>query len=214
MSIRTKALAGIAAAGLVLTGVAAAPAANAAHGKNPVAGVLLSDRDTFDHNALDYDIVTQAALAVLKAKPTSPVKALTNGKVRLTAFIPNDKAFQVLVRDLTGKDYRTGRGFDERKVFAAVAGLGIDTVETVLLYHVVLGGPIDSTAALGADGAALTTAQGGTISVTVTSKPSIVLRDKDPDSRNPRVILSQVDLNKGNRQLAHGIDRVLRPVDL
>lgn len=40
----------------------------------------------------------------------------------------------------------------------------------------------------------------------------VQLRDADTDDRNPYVV--QASLNKGNRQIAHGIDRVLRPLDL
>ena len=40
----------------------------------------------------------------------------------------------------------------------------------------------------------------------------VQLVDADPDDANPYVV--RADLNKGNRQIAHGIDRVLRPVDL
>lgn len=40
----------------------------------------------------------------------------------------------------------------------------------------------------------------------------IVLKDKDPDFRNPRVV--QTDFNKRNKQIAHGINRVLLPVNL
>ena len=42
--------------------------------------------------------------------------------------------------------------------------------------------------------------------------PAIRLKDRDGNSRNARVIA--VDINKGNKQIAHGIDRVLRPIDL
>ena len=40
----------------------------------------------------------------------------------------------------------------------------------------------------------------------------IALIDADRSDRNPRVI--RFDINKGNKQIAHGISRVLRPVDL
>ncbi|MFN8077845.1 MAG: fasciclin domain-containing protein [Kineosporiaceae bacterium] len=178
-------------------------------GTTSLASVLLADKDEFDKNWKDYDIVTQAVLAVLAAKPSSPVSVLTKGDVALTAFIPDDRAFRALVKDLTGKAPNT-----EKAVFAAVAGLGIDTVETVLLYHVVPGATIDSKTALGADGAALTTAQGGKITVDVRGNKSkvIVLVDADTDDLDPRV--SVVDINKGNKQIAHGISRVLRPVNL
>ncbi|MCU0301063.1 MAG: fasciclin domain-containing protein [Candidatus Nanopelagicales bacterium] len=195
-----------AASALALTMGAAAPAMAAEQGTNPLAAVLTADGNTFDRNSKDFDIVTEAVLAVLKAKPSSPVGVLTDGTVAATAFVPNDQAFRILVEDLTGKHLRS-----ERKIFKAVAGLGINTVEQVLLYHVVPGATIDSETALGANGAKLTTAQGGTFKVIVRDG-GIRLRDKDYNSRNPRVI--GVDVNEGNKQIAHVIDRVLRPMDL
>ena len=125
----------------------------------------------------------------------------------MTAFIPNDRAFRILVRQLTGKNVKT-----ESAVFAAVASLGIPTVEQVLLYHVVPGATITSDQALKANGAKLTTALGKTITVRVTKGPKIILQDLNRKVRDPRVILAQVDINKGNAQVAHGIDRVLLPI--
>lgn len=186
-----------------------APSAAAQRGETPLSAVLTRGGVGFDHNGHDFDIVTAAVLAVLKAKPSSPVSALTDGSVKLTAFIPTDAAFGRLVRSLTGE-----RPKSEKKVFKAVAGLGIDTVEAVLEYHVVAGAKITAKKALQANGASLTTVQGGTIKVRVTKAPEIRLRDKDTDARNARVILNATDINKGNKQIAHGIDRVLRPIDL
>ncbi|MBK9477236.1 MAG: fasciclin domain-containing protein [Tetrasphaera sp.] len=191
--------------------VAIAPAAQADHhGTNSLAAVLLADGNQFDGNWADYDIVTEAALAVLAAKPDSPVKVLTDGTVPLTAFLPNDRAFRLLVHDLTGKTA------PEPQVFATVASLGIDTVEAVLLYHVVPGATITSAQALQADGATLTTAQGGTFKVDVVNadKAYIKLIDQDPDAANPWIMRTRLDINSGNVQIAHGISRVLRPVNL
>ena len=42
----------------------------------------------------------------------------------------------------------------------------------------------------------------------------VKLRDKDRNSRNARAILGSLDINKGNKQIAHAVDRVLRPIDL
>ena len=42
----------------------------------------------------------------------------------------------------------------------------------------------------------------------------IELRDLDPDATDARVRWDAYDINKGNLQIAHGIDRVLRPLDL
>ena len=220
MNLRKKATAVFTAAGLLAgAALAAAPAAGAeeapALGTNPLASVLLADGDTFDRNPYDFDIVTQAALAVLEDNPDSPVKVLLDGNTPVTAFIPNDRAFQLLVGDLTGQYYGFYK-FDEAKVFGAVASLGLPVVETVLLYHVVPGATIDSKAALGANGAALTTAQGGTITVKVVNPwfKWIALQDNDPNDFDPFIVPSKFDINKGNKQIAHGIAFVLRPLDV
>jgi len=200
-SLTTAAL--IAASGLLV-----APTAQAAEGTNSLAAVLTAKK-SFDTDKTNFDIVTAAVLAVLAAKPASPVKVLTDGTTAVTAFIPNDGAFINLVTALTGTAPAT-----EALTFAAVAGLGIDTVETVLLYHVVPGAAILSPDALKANGAKLTTAATGkTIDVSVKGTV-ITLGDYDVIAADPKVILANVDINKGNKQIAHGIDAVLLPVQL
>ena len=195
--------------------VAAAPAATAsstAPGTRSLAAALTSDGNRFDRNWYDYDIVTEAVLAVLAAKPASPVGLLTDGTVPLTAFIPNDRAFQVLAYDLTKKWPTT----EEKTFNALVAAAGVDAIEQVLLYHVVPGAAITKKAAVNANGAVLTTAQGATIKVRVYSRylPIIELRDQDPDDVNPLLNPRALDINAGNAQVAHGIVFVLRPLDL
>lgn len=182
--------------------------ANANTGTTSLATVLDTANQAYDRNWGDYDILTAAVNAVLAAKPNSAVKVLADGTTELTAFIPNDRAFRKLVLNLTGKVRHK-----EATVFADVAALGIDRVEAVLLYHVVVGPQINSTAALASGGASLTTAQTGTLLVNV-SGTSIELVDKDTRLKNAIVTLSAVNLNSGNKQLAHGIDRVLLPVRL
>lgn len=189
--------------------VGSAPAASAHQkpsGNRSLASVLAKDGSGFDRSWNDFDIVDNAVQAVLKAKPDSAVKVLADGKTPVTAFLPTDRAFQVLVKDLTGKTYGS-----EKAVFTAVAGLGIDTVEAVLLYHVVPGATITYKQALRANGTDLTMASGGTVKVKV-RYVFIKLVDADPDDANPYVI--KRDINKGNKQIAHGIDRVLRPINL
>jgi uncharacterized surface protein with fasciclin (FAS1) repeats len=206
-----KRAAALGAAALIgATALVAAPAANAATGNNSLASVLgVGKMAGFDSVGTDYDIVTAAAEAVLKANPESAVGLLADGKTALTAFIPNDRAFLILASQLSGSKVT-----DEKAAFAAVAGLGIDTVETVLLYHVVPGKAIPASAALKANGAKLQTAvDGKVIRVKVTSAPAIILGDYAPKLANPRVILSQTDINKGNKQIAHGINRVLLPIN-
>ena len=138
----------------------------------------------------------------------SPVAVLADGNTRLTAFLPTDRAFRRLVRDLTGTAPAT-----ERAVFAAAATLGVDTIEQVLLYHVVPGQTLTSGKVLKADDVELDTAEGGDIRVNI-RKAGIFLRDDDTDDQNARVIPSLLDINKGNRQVAHGITEVLRPSNL
>ena len=201
---------GAMAASLAVVPAQAAPAT----GEQSLAAILTADGNgTFDKNWYDYDIVTQAVLGVLAAKPDSNVKLLTQGNVALTAFIPNDRAFRLLAHDVTHKWYGT-----EKKVFdKLVAKLGINAIEKVLLYHVVPGGPILAKDALQADGAKLATGlPGKTITVDVRGRnvPVIILIDRDRNDANPRVNPWQTDINEGNKQVAHGITRVLRPLNL
>ncbi len=206
------AVAALATAGTVL---AVAPPATAAapKGERSIVTWVRADGNAFDHNSADFDIVTRAALAVLAAKPNSPVTVLTQGDKRLTAFLPNDRAFRLLAKDLTGRTIRSERAVLNTLVKAA----GVDTIEQVLLYHVVLGKKLTSAKVLKADGVRFTTAQGARIRVKVRhahGRPVITIVDQDRNDRNARVVLKKVDRNKGNKQIGHGIDRVLRPVDL
>lgn len=191
---------------------ASANAAQAAPGETSLAGALSADGNKFDRNGKDFDIVTEATLAVVGAKPGSPVAVLADGTKRLTVFAPTDQAFRLLVKDLTGETIKS-----EKKIFESLVALvGVDTIETVLLYHVIPGKTLSSGKVLKADGAKLTTAQGGKVKVSVKTKPSlsITLKDKDKNDRDPKAVLRALDVNEGNKQIAHGINRVLRPIDL
>jgi uncharacterized surface protein with fasciclin (FAS1) repeats len=205
------ATAAIGTAALAVTAtLLASPAAQAADGTTSLATVLKVGQSTFDKDTSNYSILTKAIEAVLAAKPNSPVKVLADGNTAVTAFIPTDKAFLNLASKLTHKKVTS-----EEAAFKAVAGLGIPTVEKVLEYHVVPGATLLSGDALKANGARLATAlPGKKIGVVVnTAKPSITLVDGATKLANPRVILSQVDINEGNKQVAHGIDAVLLPMN-
>ena len=174
-----------------------------------LAEVLLSDSssddaDGFDHNGGDYDIVTQAVLAFpdLTAAASDPA-------AQLTVFLPTDNAFKRLVKELTGTWPSS-----EKATFEAVVGLGLDTVKTVLAYHIVPGAKIGYRTARRSDGAELTTLQGGKITVDVRGwGRRVFLVDLDPDARDPRVVQPNVG-GEALNGFAHGIDRVLRPLDL
>jgi uncharacterized surface protein with fasciclin (FAS1) repeats len=208
-------LAALTAGALVATGVgltspAAAVTTHDRAGTRSLAKVLAQDGTRLDHNWQDFDILEQAVLAVVAAKPQSPVALLTDGSVRLTVFAPTDQAFRELVGDLTGK-----RPGTEKKTVAKLLKIAdIDTIESVLLYHVVPGATLASPKVIKAAKARtkLKTA-GGTVKV-VTRKGNITLVDKDRDLTDATVILNGIDINRGNKQIAHAIDRVLLPVDL
>ncbi len=191
--------------------VAVAPTTVSAQDAPPtLADILLSDAaedtDGFDHNWHDYDIVTQAVLLF-----PDLVAAASDPSAQLTAFLPNDRAFRKLVKDISGSRPKT-----EAETFGAVAGLGTETVLAVLQYHIVPAS-ISFEAALGSDDAVLgTLLTDASITVDVKGKrwcPVIKLIDADTDDRDPRVVDPDIGGAAANGY-AHGIDRVLRPVDL
>jgi uncharacterized surface protein with fasciclin (FAS1) repeats len=190
-------------------GASTTAAAHRSSGTDSLAQLLAADGHGFDHRWGDFDVLDRVVGTVLTAKPDSPVAVLADGRTRLTAFLPTDRAFRKLARALTGHRPATERG-----VYRALASTAdVDTLETVLLYHVVPGATLPARKVLMSDGARLTTAQGGRVTVHVRGH-RITLADRDPGARDARVNLWQTDLNAGNRQIAHGVNRVLRPVDL
>ena len=218
MRLTTKLGAAVTAVAFAVVGAAAAaPAASAQTtsaqplGNKSLVSVLVPKYSGFDNNKWNYNIVTNAVGAVLGADPSSPIAVLADGSQPVTAFIPRDIAFYRLAKQLTGTWPK-----NEQQAFNVVAGLGIPTVEAVLEYHIVPGLTIDSAQALQADGAVLPTLlKGQTFEVNVIHRSNgtvgIELKDNNPNFRNPWVALSQLDINGGNKQIAHGIGRVLMP---
>ncbi len=205
-------------ASLALTALAAtavAPAAQAAPlGTRSLATVLSVNPNAaakFDHNWSNYDILRDTVNAILKAKPTSAVGTLAQGNVAATCFIPTDRAF----RDFARQAFPKAHGYpNEKSVFTALATKtpgGIDTLEAIVLYHCTAAGTIDSSAALKANGVTLPMLNGGTTKVIV-HHHRISLRDRGLMYANPTVV--QADINKGNKQIAHGINHVLLPANL
>jgi uncharacterized surface protein with fasciclin (FAS1) repeats len=197
------------AAALAGTLVAPATASAAPTGTTSLAEVLAADGNRLDRDWDDFDLVDRAVRIVLRADANSPVAVLADGETPLTAFVPTDRAFRRLVNGLTGR-----RPATERATLRAVRSVAdAQTLETVLLYHVVPGSTVRYATARQADGARLDTAQGAKLTVNVRDG-RVLLRDRDPDAPNASVIRSAKNLNKGSRQIAHGIDGVLRPLDL
>jgi len=214
MKIRhARTAAALAATALTAAVLVPGPAAQARAphlGTTSLAEVLAADGLQFDDNWGDFDILDQAVHDVLAAKPDSPVAVLADGKVRLTAFAPTDRAFRKLVTAVAGS-----RPHSEQQAYDVLSTVGVDTIESVLLYHVVPGAPITYRQAKMADGAKLTTANGATLRVDYRPRTGkIMLVDKDPNARNAFVYSALKNINQGNRQIAHGVSQVLRPLDL
>jgi hypothetical protein len=179
-------------------------------GTGSLADFLNGDGDRFDQNIFDFDLVTELIDAVVTADPESPLSVLAQGDQPITAFLPTDHAFHLLVRDLTDESLR-----DEEELFNAVSGLGLDTVEQILTYHLVPETALSWDDVVAADGNDLAPAlDGGTIQIERLSQllPLIRLVDTSAESRDPFVL--RFGLNDGNVQIAHGISRVLQPGQL
>ena len=171
----------------------------------PLTEVLDLRYASFDNDFSDFDVFTDLWMRVWGELPESPIQAISQGNTALTAFVPTDRAFQRVVKFLTGKTYKS-----EARIANAVMSLGAKTVEKVILYHVVVGDPILSPAALQANGANLNAASGETIGVRV-SGTNIRLVDKSKKHTNALVLLRAVDINKGNKQVAHAISQLMLP---
>lgn len=209
MNLRSRVAALAVASGLVAAPLAWAAPAQAAPGTTSLAEVLLADttkkgNPSFDDKGKDFDILTAAVLAVLANDSGSPVSVLTDGDVKLTAFIPTDGAFTRTAKALgvTAKN-------EERLTNKLVGEFGVDGIEEILLYHVVPGVKINAKTAAASDDAKLTMANGQTVKVNVKKNGNIFLKDQAKGVDNPKVVVTNI--NKGNKQIAHAINRVLLP---
>lgn len=175
-------------------------------GTVPLASAFNLDAPAFDNNWRDHDILVHIIKRVLAAKPESPLAVLGDGTVPLTLLAPDDFAF----RSLAG--YRNGRGVvlsTEARVYAFIAKLSINTLERVLKYHVVPAEVLAAVDLLAANGLSLPTAEGAPIRISIAT--SVRLVDVSSVKRESLLRLSDLDINKGNRQIAHSISAVLLP---
>lgn len=165
-----------------------------------------------DGDPYNFDIVN-AAIAATDAD------VILGGLASYTAFLPNDRAFEVLAksRGLLGSDFRYGATVNEQKVLDALVGeLTLPTIEAVLLYHVVTGETITGDDVVsGKRIKSLTMANGQELKVYVVSKnaPFIVLGDQDGRFFNDYVVKSKINFGyePGDAVVVHGISDVLIP---
>lgn len=206
-------------AGLMMV-LAAAPASADETSEMTLADMILADADgQYDWKFWDYDIIGEVVLAIVQDatgdNPTvsTDLLAATDPEQTLTAFLPDDMAFRRLAHDLTGRWI-----WRESKIIPALldaVGGDLQLINDIVEYHVVPGLAIDSATAAASSGASLPTVQGETIKVFVKKSwwgPRIWLIDKDPDVRNARVDLRDVD-NYAVNGIWHGITRVMLPID-
>lgn len=214
---RALAAVGLAVAASTIASVAAVAPVSAADSKTlTIADVLLADdkasgqANVLDKNWRDYDLLTAAVLAV---GATDLVPAAANKDAALTVLAPNDQAFRLLARDLTKQPMRTEQQVLDALLAVEAAAPG--TIKTVLSYHIVPA-ELGPAAVLASDNAQVSTLGGGTFAVDVINKRVAFVQfvDGDPNARN--AYLNKI--NVGGGELAngyiHGVDRVLRPIDL
>ena len=201
---------GVAAAALTMSSLSfLAPSPVTAAGNATIADVLLSDSakdgpDGFDRRWNDYDIATQATLLF-----PDLVAAASDPNASLTLLAPTDQAFRLLATSLTKKTYKR-----EADVFAAIASLGLETVKTVLTYHLV-GAKLDPATVLNSDLVQVPTLSGSSFTVDVINKRAAFVQfvDGDPNARNAFLTKVSIGGTLANGYI-HGVDRVLRPLDL
>lgn len=193
------------ATGTALVGGLAAGSSAGAEG-NTLADILAAQGGGTDGNWYDFDILAAGVGAA------GLTETLDTPGLNVTVFIPNDRAFQALVADLFGWKYWFA---SEAKILEKVAGLGADTLRTVILYHAVPG-VIDSATALGVPrGTELKTLlDGASIKVyPIRLLGTARLADLDPNDIDPFLVRSKLDIRASNG-IAHGTSFVLRPADL
>ncbi|EZP28268.1 fasciclin domain-containing protein [Microbacterium oleivorans] len=188
------ALATVVAGALALT---ASPAS--AHQATKPAGTIVdvavaaSGGGAPDANGSDYDILVQALVA------TGLDKTLDDSNSTFTVFAPNDRAFERLVTDLTGK----APASEAAALKAITSTFTADQISDILLYHVVAGKKLSPLKVLFSH--EITMANGGTI-----EPRGITLRDETPELKNPKLVLRAVNIKTSNGVI-HTIDRVLVP---
>ncbi len=203
--MKRKSLIATLVAGVMTVAVAAPAAASGTSSSRPpsIAAAVIAKSGTNgpDRNPYDYDLLLKAVLA------TGLDGALADPSASLTVFAPDDAAFIRTARDLgyTGSSEKGAWNFLATALGNLNHGDPIPVLRNVLLYHVVAGrlSPYDVVTSH-----TLTSLLGETIGVRL-----FKLVDKDPDLRNPRLNLFELNQKTGNGVI-HGITRVLIPVDL
>lgn len=210
-----KAIAGFTATAAALAGGVALAAPAQADGQDTLLDLISSqdrfvnsERDGLDRfkwnqrNWYDYDILTK-----LVVEDGSLVGAVTSPATAATLFAPNDRAFQLLARDLTGRWFAT-----ETRVFNALAKAvanGDVNLTNVLTYHVVGAKVVKADVPFGEK---VPTLNGGELKFKK-SWFGIRIKDEVRDFRNPTIIRTDLGAETSN-SVIHTISRVLIPANV
>ena len=149
----------------------------------------------------EFDVLQAAVLA-------TGANELLDDSGPFTVFAPTDKAFEKLAEDLSGMDFDS----DDEVIAWLTGNVPLGLIADILAYHVVDGLAVNSSTVVTLDAAPTL---GGTVGIFAPGKGfrSIQFVDNDPDARNPKLVKGLFDIETGNG-IIHGIDRVLRPIDL
>lgn len=177
-------------------------------GTRSLAKVLAADGHGFDSNWRDFDVYDYFVVRVLAAKPDSAVRILYQGGRRVTAFMPTDGAYrraaEVIVEHRYNSEARLARAM--WRAGGSTPAERADTVESFMLYSLVQGRTLTSNNLKALAPTRLKTMQGGYVRIRYHDGAVFVL-DFEKDSPTARVIVP--DINKGNRQVGHGVNTVL-----
>jgi serralysin len=184
--------------------LALAPAASAAGPRGgTIADVVAASGGTFDDRGWDFDILLNAVSAAGLGA------ALDDPAADLTVFAPTDAAFIRTARDLGYTGWSESGAWDF--LVAALTGLGggnpIPVLTNILLYHVA---PSSLTPGQVLGSQEISTLLSGAV---IRPHPVRMLRDNDPDLRDPRLLPNRLNIWAENGVI-HAIDRVLIPINI
>lgn len=160
-----------------------------------------------DRNWGNFSIATRLLADIQAAGGGTYTAVLFRSGARATVLLPTDNALRLLLTQVTGHRFTT-----ERAVLARYETMVKDDVDGLLGYGIVRGRTLTASAIIRSAGQNLRSVwTPRTIHVAVyhfRSGTVVSLWDKDRRLRNPHLILSASNLNRGASEVIHGIDRV------
>jgi hypothetical protein len=173
-------------------------------GNKSITTILLNDLSGIDNNWNDADITLQLLQRVLREIPDSDVAHLADGRKNMTFFMPTDRAFRHFVRELTGMNPGS-----ELNVYNYLMQMSTKSIESVLLHHMVQGDPMYFSDLKNSEKTILGNYADLKLEYRRLNESTIRLIDGNRKFKNATLIYEFSDINDGNKQVVHQIDRVL-----